>query len=103
VTLTKVVTTVGKPGVQVASITKRPNGYAFAAPGIYHNTWGLSPAPPISSAQATLLAGLADTSRIRCSMLAKRVSCCSKRLSTSVRRFATRSIRSGCKLRALEM
>ena len=30
VTLTKVVTTVGKPGVQVASITKRPNGYAFS-------------------------------------------------------------------------
>ena len=30
VTLTKVVTTVGKPGVQVASITKRPSGYAFA-------------------------------------------------------------------------
>ncbi|RVU49132.1 FHA domain-containing protein [Rubrivivax rivuli] len=30
VSLTKVVTTVGKPGVQVASITKRPNGYAFA-------------------------------------------------------------------------
>ncbi len=30
VTLTKVVTTVGKPGVQVASITKRPNGYSFA-------------------------------------------------------------------------
>jgi predicted component of type VI protein secretion system len=30
VTLSKVVTTVGKPGVQVASITKRPNGYAFA-------------------------------------------------------------------------
>ena len=30
VVLTKVVTTVGKPGVQVASITKRPNGYAFA-------------------------------------------------------------------------
>ena len=30
VTLTKVVTTVGKPGVQVASITKRPQGYAFA-------------------------------------------------------------------------
>jgi len=30
VTLTKVVTTVGKPGVQVASITKRPTGYAFA-------------------------------------------------------------------------
>jgi hypothetical protein len=30
VTLTKVVTTVGKPGVQVASITKRPHGYAFA-------------------------------------------------------------------------
>jgi hypothetical protein len=30
VALTKVVTTVGKPGVQVASITKRPNGYAFA-------------------------------------------------------------------------
>ncbi len=30
VMLTKVVTTVGKPGVQVASITKRPNGYAFA-------------------------------------------------------------------------
>ncbi len=30
VILTKVVTTVGKPGVQVASITKRPNGYAFA-------------------------------------------------------------------------
>ena len=30
VTLTKVVTTVGKPGVQVASITKRPNGYLFA-------------------------------------------------------------------------
>ncbi|WP_418317323.1 FHA domain-containing protein [Piscinibacter sakaiensis] len=28
--LTKVVTTVGKPGVQVASITKRPNGYLFA-------------------------------------------------------------------------
>ena len=27
VTLTKVVTTVGKPGVQVASITKRPGGY----------------------------------------------------------------------------
>jgi pSer/pThr/pTyr-binding forkhead associated (FHA) protein len=30
VVITKVVTTVGKPGVQVASITKRPNGYAFA-------------------------------------------------------------------------
>ena len=30
VALTKVVTTVGKPGVQVASITKRPNGYVFA-------------------------------------------------------------------------
>jgi pSer/pThr/pTyr-binding forkhead associated (FHA) protein len=30
VVLTKVVTTVGKPGVQVASITRRPNGYAFA-------------------------------------------------------------------------
>ena len=30
VVLTKVVTTVGKPGVQVASITKRPNGYAFS-------------------------------------------------------------------------
>jgi pSer/pThr/pTyr-binding forkhead associated (FHA) protein len=28
--LTKVVTTVGKPGVQVASITKRPGGYVFA-------------------------------------------------------------------------
>ncbi len=28
--LTKVVTTVGKPGVQVASITKRPTGYLFA-------------------------------------------------------------------------
>lgn len=30
VMLTKVVTTVGKPGTQVASITKRPGGYAFA-------------------------------------------------------------------------
>ena len=30
VTLTKVVTTVGKPGVQVASITRRPTGYMFA-------------------------------------------------------------------------
>jgi pSer/pThr/pTyr-binding forkhead associated (FHA) protein len=30
VNLTKVVTTVGKPGVQVASITKRPAGYVFA-------------------------------------------------------------------------
>lgn len=30
VNLTKVVTTVGKPGVQVASITKRPGGYIFA-------------------------------------------------------------------------
>jgi hypothetical protein len=30
VMLTKVVTTVGKPGVQVASITKRPSGYVFA-------------------------------------------------------------------------
>ena len=30
VVLTKIVTTVGKPGVQVASITKRPTGYAFA-------------------------------------------------------------------------
>jgi hypothetical protein len=30
VNLTKVVTTVGKPGVQVASITKRPSGYVFA-------------------------------------------------------------------------
>jgi pSer/pThr/pTyr-binding forkhead associated (FHA) protein len=30
VALTKVVTTVGKPGVQVASITKRPAGYVFA-------------------------------------------------------------------------
>ena len=28
--LTKVVTTVGKPGVQVASITRRPSGYVFA-------------------------------------------------------------------------
>ncbi len=30
VSLTKVVTTVGKPGVQVASITRRPTGYVFA-------------------------------------------------------------------------
>jgi pSer/pThr/pTyr-binding forkhead associated (FHA) protein len=30
VPLTKVVTTVGKPGVQVASITKRPGGYVLA-------------------------------------------------------------------------
>jgi pSer/pThr/pTyr-binding forkhead associated (FHA) protein len=30
VTLTKPVTTVGKPGVQVASITKRPGGYVFS-------------------------------------------------------------------------
>jgi len=30
VALTKVVTTVGKPGVQVASITKRPTGYVIA-------------------------------------------------------------------------
>jgi hypothetical protein len=30
VMLTKVVTTVGKPGVQVASITRRPGGYVFA-------------------------------------------------------------------------
>ncbi len=30
VPLTKVVTTVGKPGVQVASITKRPSGYVFS-------------------------------------------------------------------------
>jgi pSer/pThr/pTyr-binding forkhead associated (FHA) protein len=30
VVLTKVVTTVGKPGVQVASITKRPGGYILA-------------------------------------------------------------------------
>jgi pSer/pThr/pTyr-binding forkhead associated (FHA) protein len=30
VSLTKVVTTVGKPGVQVASITKRPGGYVFS-------------------------------------------------------------------------
>jgi pSer/pThr/pTyr-binding forkhead associated (FHA) protein len=30
VSLTKVVTTVGKPGVQVASITKRPGGYVIA-------------------------------------------------------------------------
>jgi pSer/pThr/pTyr-binding forkhead associated (FHA) protein len=30
VPLTKVVTTIGKPGVQVASITKRPGGYVFA-------------------------------------------------------------------------
>ena len=30
VSLVKVVTTIGKPGVQVASITKRPVGYVFA-------------------------------------------------------------------------
>jgi pSer/pThr/pTyr-binding forkhead associated (FHA) protein len=30
VSLVKVVTTIGKPGVQVASITKRPAGYVFA-------------------------------------------------------------------------
>ena len=30
VVLTKVVTTLGKPGVQVASITRRPGGYVFA-------------------------------------------------------------------------
>jgi hypothetical protein len=30
VMLTKVVTTVGKPGVQVASITRRPTGYNLA-------------------------------------------------------------------------
>jgi hypothetical protein len=30
VVLTKVVTTIGKPGVQVASITKRPAGYVLA-------------------------------------------------------------------------
>ncbi len=29
-TLTKVVTTIGKPGVQVASITRRPTGYLLA-------------------------------------------------------------------------
>ncbi len=36
--LTKVVTTVGKPGVQVASITKRPGGYVLA-----HVEGGLRP------------------------------------------------------------
>ena len=30
VQLTKVVTTLGKPGLQVASITKRPTGFVFA-------------------------------------------------------------------------
>jgi hypothetical protein len=30
VLLTKVVTTVGKPGVQVASVTKRPGGYVLS-------------------------------------------------------------------------
>ena len=49
VTLTKVVTTVGKPGVQVASITKRPNGYAFAhvegsvRPSITASPWSVTP------------------------------------------------------------
>ncbi len=38
VALTKVVTTVGKPGVQVASITKRPTGYVLA-----HVEGGLRP------------------------------------------------------------
>lgn len=32
-------------------------GYALAAPGIYGNTWGVS-APPLDSAQATLLSNL---------------------------------------------
>ncbi len=39
VALTKVVTTVGKPGVQVASITKRPGGYVLAhVEGTLHPT-----------------------------------------------------------------
>lgn len=51
VTLTKVVTTVGKPGVQVASITKRPGGYVFAhvegaaRPTVNGNPVGNDPVP----------------------------------------------------------
>jgi len=52
VTLTKVVTTVGKPGVQVASITKRPTGYVLA-----HVEGGLRPminSVPVSGDTAPL-------------------------------------------------
>lgn len=51
VALTKVVTTVGKPGVQVASITKRPGGYVFAhvegaaRPTVNGNPVGNDPVP----------------------------------------------------------
>ena len=51
VALTKVVTTVGKPGVQVASITKRPGGYVFAhvegaaRPTVNGNPVGNDPMP----------------------------------------------------------
>jgi pSer/pThr/pTyr-binding forkhead associated (FHA) protein len=44
VLLTKAVTTVGKPGVQVASIAKRPTGYVLShVEGVSHPTVNGSP------------------------------------------------------------
>lgn len=55
VMLTKVVTTVGKPGVQVASITKRPSGYVLAhVEGVAHPAVN---GAPLSSESAHLRNG----------------------------------------------
>jgi hypothetical protein len=63
VMLTKIVTTVGKPGVQVASITRRPTGYVLthvegsARPGI--NGMPLqSDAVPLRDGDVVELAGI---------------------------------------------
>jgi len=40
------------------SLPYADNGYALAYPGIYGNSWGINPAPPISSATATLVGSL---------------------------------------------
>jgi hypothetical protein len=62
VTLTKVVTTIGKPGVQVASITKRPTGYVIAhvegaARPTINGVALTSPTAPLRSGDLIELAG----------------------------------------------
>lgn len=62
VDLTKIVTTIGKPGVAVASITKRPHGFVLThvegnhPPSLNGNAIGMSPTP-LQSGDVLELAG----------------------------------------------
>ena len=69
VVLTKVVTTVGKPGVQVASITKRPTGYVLA------HVEG-SARPTVNSTSARRRDGAASRTATSSSWPARRCSSC---------------------------